>query len=143
MELFFWSWSAPKQALVERSDQRSTHVTLSLTTANHSHKQNQMISPKDMLLKPIYRCLANDKNTLPLSIQPKYPQGHATFTTLLHLDATFAMIPSALHHRHPNASDVPPVLRPKPANLPMPGIEAQAGTPATSDVDACSASAKL
>ena len=93
VELFFWSWSAPKQALVERSDQRSTHVTLSLTTANHSHKQNQMISPKDMLLKPIYRCLANDKNTLPLSIQPKYPQGHAAFTTLLHLDATFAMIP--------------------------------------------------
>ena len=43
--------------------------------------------------------------------------GHAAFTTLLRLDASFVMMPRALHLEHPAAPDSPLVLRPKPVNL--------------------------
>ena len=62
---------------------------------------------------------------------------HTAFTTSLCLDASFAITSRALHNRHPTAPGAPSVLRPKPANLPPPGFEAQSGKPIVSDVDAC------
>ena len=46
------------------------------------------------------------------------PDRHAAFTTSLHLDTSFAMTPCVLWDGHPAAPNVPPVLWPKPANLP-------------------------
>jgi len=68
------------------------------------------------------------------------PDRHVAFTTLLRLDASFAMTPRVLRNRHPVAPDAPPILRSEPANLPPPGFEAQIGKPTTSYVDACSTS---
>lgn len=44
--------------------------------------------------------------------------GHAAFTILLRLDASLAIAPCALHLGNPTTPDAPPVLRPKPKNLP-------------------------
>ena len=48
------------------------------------------------------------------------PDRHAAFTTSLRLDTSFAMTPRVLWDGHPAALNVPPVLRPKSANLPPP-----------------------
>ena len=42
------------------------------------------------------------------------PDGHASFTTLLHLDASSAMMSRVLLHYHLTAPDALPVLRSKP-----------------------------
>ena len=69
--------------------------------------------------------------------------GHAAFTTLLHLDLSFTMVLRALRLRHPGAPDAPSVLRPKPINLPPSGFEDQTSKPAMFDVDAYPASTRL
>ena len=65
---------------------------------------------------------------------------YATFTTLLNLNASFAMMPRALRNCHPTAPDALPILRLEPVN-PPPDFEAQ--KPATSDVDACPTSCQV
>jgi len=68
------------------------------------------------------------------------PDGHAVFTTLFRLDASFAMTICALRNCHP---DAPSILRLKPVNLLPLGFEAQTGKLTTSDVDTCPASRQL
>jgi hypothetical protein len=66
-----------------------------------------------------------------IQIFPGALDRHAAFTTSLCIDTSFAMMPRDLRNHHLAASDVPPVLRSKPANLHPPGFEAQTGKPAS------------
>lgn len=71
------------------------------------------------------------------------PDRHAAFMISLRLDASFMMTLRALRNCHPIAPDAPLVLRPKQANISLPGFKAQTGKPATSDVDACPTSRQV
>jgi hypothetical protein len=73
--------------------------------------------------------LAKNENTLPnnydtrprrgkmVQLLVELLDGHAAFTTLLRLNASFAIAPRVLHSTDLAAPDAPPVFKPKLGNL--------------------------